>query len=200
MQQPEARDRETTVQEVLAEYAKLTKKHEGYSATRPAWDAASAFLRWCKQHDVEQPLLFVWLRFRVLRSGMRSRTVHPSLQNMASEALLPRYRALIERQRTEREMKQGFATQRERELVAVNAGHEAMRRDYLVMGKSELCEALIEETGGYHPYSAWCPGCPRAITCSSALNAQEGFDVVALRLGRLTPEEASEAKKRRGIG
>lgn len=202
MQQPEVRDVETTatVQEVLAQYAKLANKHEGFSATRPAWDAAASYLRWCKNVGVTQPLLFMWLRFRILRSGARSRTVHPSLSNMASEALIPRYEALIERQRVEHEMKAGWATQRERELVGVNHGHEAMRRNYVVMGKAELCEAQIEETGGYHPFSKWCPACPRAITCAAALNKQEGFDVVALRLGRITPEQASAAKKRSGIG
>lgn len=196
MERPAFVERETTVQEVLAYFAKLTRKHEGYTSSKSAFRSAAAFLKWCKQYDVRQPLLFVWLRFCIVRSGHRAQSAHPSLVGMASEVLLPQYVAIAERQRFERELAAQFATQRERGLVGVHHGHEAVRRDYVVMGRSDMCEAQLELSGGYHPFSTWCPACPRAITCAAKTNAEEGIDVVALRLGRISPEQAHASRRR----
>lgn len=195
--QPERRERETTVQEMLAEFDRMSGGLGGYTQSRPAWDAAATFLRWCKANGVDQPLLFMWLRFRVVRSGRGTHGARPSLQNMASPALLKRYFAIVERQQFEGEMKKQFDTQHERSLVSVNAGHEAVRRDYVINGRTDLCEVQQGISGGYHPFSKWCPACPRAATCAQRLNAEEGFDVVALRLGRMTVEEAAAKRRHR---
>lgn len=198
MQQPELIEgRETTVQETLAEFDRLSGGLGAYTRTRPAWDACSAFLRWCRENEVLQPLLFMWLRFRILRVG-RGQRARPSLQNMASPALLSRYRAIVQRHEYESGLKKKFSTQRERELISVGSGDEAVRRDYVINGRTDLCEAQQGLSGGYHPFSAWCPACPRALTCAQRLNEREGFDVVALRLGKLTPEQASVTKRRAG--
>lgn len=187
--------KETTVQEVLAEFDRLSGGLGGYTKSRGAWDAAASFLRWCKANEVKHPKLFMWLRFRVVRVG-RGHRARPSLQSMASDALLSRYFAMEERQEWEQSQKELMATQFERELISVNSGHEAVRRDYVVNLRADLCEAQIGLSGGYHPFSKWCPACPRATSCAQRLNEREGFDVVALRLGKIAqaPEHVRRAR------
>jgi hypothetical protein len=193
----EMNEKETTVQEVLDEFDRLAGGLGGYTRSRGAWNAASSFLRWCREHHVEQPKLFMWLRFRVVRVGRGSRA-RPSLQSMASEALLTRYHTMVQRMSWESAQKKLMDTQFERELISVNSGNEAVRRDYLVNGRTDLCEAQINLSGGYHPFSKWCPACPRAASCAKRLNEREGFDVIALRLGKIAqaPEHVRRARSR----
>lgn len=194
--QPAPRAHETTVQETLAEFDRMSGGLGGYTQSRGAWDAAASFLRWCKAEGVEQPLLFMWLRFRVVRAGRKHASARPSLQNMASPALLKKYFAIVERQQFECGMKKQFDTQHERSLVSVASGNEAVRRDYVVSGRTDLCEVQQNLSGGYHPFSKWCPACPHAVSCAQRLNEREGFDVVSLRLGRMTVEEAVAKRHR----
>lgn len=179
-----------TIDAVLAQFDKLSGGLGGYTKTQKAWDHAVAYLRWCKQHEVEDPYLFMWLRFRILRNQRGSR-VRPSLKGLPTPTLLPQYRTMV----YDRQLTKQADTQRQREFVSVQTGHEAVRRVYLLGGKTELCLAQPNLSGGYHPYSRFCPRCPRANECAQALNAREGFDVVALRLGpgRSLPQEAIQA-------
>jgi len=189
----------THVHDVLSEYAKLTKRHTGYTGTPEATRAAVSFLRWCRDNEVEQPLLFMWLRFRILRSGRRNALAHPSLQNMASMAILPKYRDLNANSQGEQQMRSHFVGQYERTLLANSVGAEAVRRDYVINGRTDMCEVQPRLSESYHPFSQWCPQCPRAQSCAERLNKREGFDVVALRLGKLSPEQAAQARRQHRV-
>jgi hypothetical protein len=184
-----------TVQAVIAEFSRLSGGlAEARLKSQTMWQDASAYIRWCNAHEVADPNLFMWLRFRILRSA-RGAGARPSLRTLATESLLPRYRTIAH----ERVMAKHFDTQFERELISVNVGNEAVRRDYVVMGRSDLCEAQPNLSAGYHPYSVWCPQCPRTASCGAALNAREGFDVVALRLGKIdrAPDDVRRARAAR---
>ncbi len=47
------------------------------------------------------------------------------------------------------------------------------------------CLALFRHSGGYHPKSGWCVQCVNQGVCQRQLQATHGFDVGALRSGRL---------------
>ena len=53
------------------------------------------------------------------------------------------------------------------------------------LGKEAMCVAQPSLSGGFHPHSMICPACPSATACATKLNAKHGFDVVALRLGKV---------------
>jgi hypothetical protein len=63
------------------------------------------------------------------------------------------------------------------------------------VGREDACLAGIDHSGGYHPESQICPRCPAAVRCAAALYQRHGFDVVALRTGRLNalPAEIAAA-------
>lgn len=70
-----------------------------------------------------------------------------------------------------------------------------MRKGRLLdAGRAREClEKSIEETLGYHPKSAVCTRCPLAPDCAARLRTWCDFDIMALRLGAISAEQAQEA-------
>jgi hypothetical protein len=60
------------------------------------------------------------------------------------------------------------------------------------------CMAAMDTTLGFHPHSRICQACPCAHACAAALTARVGFDILALRAGRLTQAQAQEQARRNG--
>lgn len=74
---------------------------------------------------------------------------------------------------------------------------EAQKARLVDGGRASLCLALgIEETLGFHPRSAVCARCPLAEPCRVALVAFVDFDILALRRGEITAEQAQDAAAR----
>lgn len=70
---------------------------------------------------------------------------------------------------------------------------EDSKRAYLATGQMETCMARMGvETFGYHPKSSVCARCPIASACLAQLQQSVNFDVLALRRGDLTSEEAKD--------
>ena len=150
---------------------------------------ALSFIAWCNANEVHDPALWIWMRFKYQRNR------YPSFRSLASEALLPTYRRIAaSRQRDATVMQRGKGAA-VRALIDVSPAHERVRERYTREGKLDLCVLQPSLSGGYHPQSSTCVACPRAGECSQRLNDKHGFDVAALRLGRLAglPEHIRRA-------
>lgn len=76
----------------------------------------------------------------------------------------------------------------------VAPANEMRKTRLLEAGRSREClEKSIEETMGYHPKSKVCTRCPVAPDCAARLKAWCDFDIMALRLGTITAEQAQES-------
>lgn len=68
---------------------------------------------------------------------------------------------------------------------------EDAKRSYLANGLSDVCISKMEsETFGYHPISKVCDSCLDKIKCEQILKSKVRFDIMALRRGEITAEEA----------
>lgn len=68
---------------------------------------------------------------------------------------------------------------------------EENKAAYLRAGRAEECMAqMFNSTFGYHPRSAVCSRCPVAVVCRDQLARSVDFDVLALRRGEITSEQA----------
>lgn len=68
---------------------------------------------------------------------------------------------------------------------------EAYKRRHLMDGDPQLCmERMSVETFGYHPRSLVCARCPLAQACAGRLQASVNFDILALRRGEITAQQA----------
>ena len=68
---------------------------------------------------------------------------------------------------------------------------EDAKTAYVRVGQYELCMAnMVPETFGFHPRSAVCTRCLAAQMCQEKLVQSVTFDVLALRRGEITSEEA----------
>jgi hypothetical protein len=69
------------------------------------------------------------------------------------------------------------------------ASTEALKQRYMMFADPDGCFA-DERTNGYHPQSLVCAQCPLAIGCEQKLRAAAVYDIVALRRGEITVEQA----------
>lgn len=75
---------------------------------------------------------------------------------------------------------------------------EAIKARHLYHQESDRCLAgMKSETMGYHPLSTVCARCPRAKECEQALRALANFDIVALRQGAISLEQAAAQERKR---
>jgi hypothetical protein len=131
-------------------------------------------LCWCRERSVD-PLIFLRLRFEHLR------TCAPRFKALASENMVfvAQYR---EAQTKPPEC--GLSDQTIRDLSLLIESQEQARARYERDNKPTLCE-INRFAGGYDPRSRVCPRCPQAGSCAQSMRATYGFDVPALRAGKL---------------
>jgi hypothetical protein len=98
------------------------------------------------------------------------------------------YQAKIEAERVASQVRRGAAFDVNRDLSPVT---EAIKARYLYYQESSRCQSQMrDETMGYHPLSTVCARCPRARECERELRSVAHFDIVALRQGAITLEQA----------
>ncbi len=72
-------------------------------------------------------------------------------------------------------------------------GAEALKRRFSREGDYERCmEGMSTSTLGYHPKSIVCSQCPIAESCALKLRSMVPFDIIALRRGDITSEQAKD--------
>jgi len=68
---------------------------------------------------------------------------------------------------------------------------ELAKRHYLYQNDTRACmDRMQDETFGFHPKSTACARCPAANECREKLEKSVNFDVLALRRGEITAEQA----------
>lgn len=139
---------------------------------------AAKFLAWCKEHMVEPTAV---IHVRCERTGRCGKV--PAFNTLRSE------RALLDARKLEatRSAMEGHVerkVQAVRDLSVLSPGHEQVRERYFREGRQDLCQ-INSMAGGYDPRSQYCHACPHYAECSATLNAEQGFDVVALRFGAI---------------
>lgn len=152
------------------------------------WDHATAYLTWSEAAGVD-PLLFLRYRFEAAKHT----GYIPKLHQLRSYQLAEIFKS--EWKQDELSLSAAYdrlkakAGTREQQTVkalrVLTHGHEAAKYPYISTGRWELCLAEINLSGGFHPSSRYCPTCPVAVRCAAELHRTYGFDVVALRAGRL---------------
>lgn len=146
-----------------------------------------SFLSWCGNAGIDLPLQFLRSRFEnAQHTGYTMNWLH--LRNARCAVVWKEWRegeALVEMQAARLKREAGTATEQAvQELKLHTRSMEQFKARYV--GREELCLTSIVHSGGYHPESNHCPRCPLAVRCAAALYQRHGFDVVALRAGRLT--------------
>jgi hypothetical protein len=81
-----------------------------------------------------------------------------------------------------------------RDLAATT---EALKRRYMMFADPDGCFSDTR-TNGYHPKSVVCAQCPLAARCEQRLRAGAVYDIVALRNGDITAEQAKREVSIRG--
>jgi hypothetical protein len=145
------------------------------------------FLEWCEENEIEHPLIFIDLYFAHLYTTKR---LWPRFDALRADKLIDFYRevlpSILENIRLKADPENHPDRRYYRSLALLTRAQEGVRRDYVLMGRSELCEIEIGVTGGYHPKSPSCAQCPRVAPCAMRLNKREGFDVALLRNGQIS--------------
>ncbi len=187
-----------TPTEVIAQYRTQSFKRRKREPRNPQRSnpadvqVARAFLKWCDDQLVD-PAAFIDFRFAQLWEHHRR---VPGFRQLRSPAIVP----FAQRQEASDVAAKGLMPvfdQTVRDLTHILPGHEQVRRRYYLRQAQPLCEQN-HMAGGYDPRSHFCPTCPRAASCSQQLNQKWGFNVVALRSGRLGDVPAAVQKALRG--
>lgn len=146
---------------------------------------------WCKEQGVEPrrwlASLFEcrrWLfppRLNQLKS-----TRH--LERYPTMSSIPVFQGRVRREHQEAARVSGRVFDRSRDLAT---GAELLKRRYIAWGNYERCMSEMEtDTFGYHPRSEVCQNCQARYQCAAILQSKVNYDIMALRLGLMTTEEA----------
>lgn len=154
-------------------------------------------IAWCREKRLE-PRLWIFALFK-----NRGWVGAPSLQrgHLMSEKQIWRYKKM---------RGIGFFTRRVRATARDQAAEaafdpnrdmthtvEAMKTNYVNAGRAQEClEQIFERTLGFHPGSKVCWSCPLRDQCAIKLQGFVMFDILALREGRLTSEQAEQVSRR----
>lgn len=156
-----------------------------------------SLLLWCDQYRVD-PRRWLYSLFAVRKWRFAPKLEAPHLM---SENHLPKYRKMdltcYDEERHEQSLVQKDIFDPNRDL---SAGVERLKILYQQRGNGERCLNLIEtETYGYHPKSVVCRCCALRTECLERLrDLTPGFDVLALRNGKITVSEAQIGAAARG--
>ena len=78
-------------------------------------------------------------------------------------------------------------------------GAELLKRRYLTFGNYQRCMSEMEtDTFGYHPKSQICQGCAVRFECAALLQSKVDYDIMSVRLGLMSMDEAQVAHHVRG--
>ena len=159
----------------------------------------------CYEHDVS-PRLWLFMLFQMRRwirppkfnqLVPRSRkTLEKNLNLYANLSEVPLFRKRIDEERHQKSTERGedFDVNRDIDFYA-----EALKRRYLNEGDPERCiEEMGMNTHGYHPKSLVCARCPLSGQCIPILQAKVPFDILALRRGDITAQQAQQLAFRYG--
>jgi hypothetical protein len=150
---------------------------------------AIRFLHWCRDQRIDNVAGYMAERFKMLSGGSRRRTV-PRIAQLAHDGLAERWSAWIEgAQIADAAYVKRMARDDQTALLVRSLAAEpsVLKESFKARhyAQPEACVLELTWSGGYDPRSSWCARCECAVRCAAELNAKHGFDVVALRSGRV---------------
>lgn len=185
--------------------------HTGYvnrlrSAGRPVrWpkmtkerrEALQEMRRWCAERDFD-PRLYLYSLFQARNWAYPPQWAHLVPKTKKTEKkVVERYYALTDTPLYQKRMDQLIRHSQSGAGVVfdpnrdISASAEAAKRQYLDLDDTAGCmSAIASRTYGFHPRSLVCARCPSALECQRRLQAMVPFDIVALRRGEITVEQA----------
>ena len=166
----------------------------GLKATGPRLVLFGAMVTWCKQRKIpaRQWLysLFAARRWmfapKVEESALLSEKHLVRFKEFADYDFYAKYIKRIDNLKKLNDPKAGFDPNKD-----LSTTTEEAKRWYLSeYGATECRRHMFSETFGYHPLSRVCARCSGQTECLQELKDSLQFDVVGLRLGKLTVEDA----------
>lgn len=183
-------------------YVQKLKQQQKYipSISKKHLPKFEALATWCSEQKVDPR--------RWLASLFETRRwlFPPKLNQLQSQRHLQRYEKMDvpafaarirgEHQRAATESGDTFNRTRD-----ISNGAEMIKRRYLAFGNYERCMAEMEDTTyGYHPKSAVCQGCQVRYQCAAILQSKVSYDIMSVRLGLMSVDEAKMVVARYGRG
>lgn len=146
---------------------------------------------WCKEREFD-PRLWLYGLF-VNRYWKFSPKLEAS--HLLSEKQIPKFKKLRNRKFFRKYLEAQKALDIPLNVFDPNrdmsSSSEQAKRDYLQQRNTAECMArMFDETFGYHPKSKVCVYCPAQKECIARLQASVEFDIMSLRLGKITAEDA----------
>jgi hypothetical protein len=151
----------------------------------------AALANWCQEQSIN-PRHWLASLFE-----SRKWLFPPKLNQLQSIKHLDRYRTLTISTQYDHKVQQ----EHESALVVsgntfdkardISPGAEMLKARYASMKNYVRCMGDMDtETFGYHPRSEVCQRCPTRFQCASILQSKVKFDILSLRLGLITSQEA----------
>lgn len=157
--------------------------------------ALTAMGAWCRDRRYESRHWLCWLFYRNRWAYARpfhqlvpgsKKTLRSMLRAYEDCGYLPMYDRRMRELGHAQDQAEGRLYDGNRDLAATT---EALKRRYMFFADADGC-FTDERTNGYHPKSLVCAQCPLAGQCEQKLRATAVYDIVALRRGDITVEQA----------
>lgn len=183
-------------------YYKLVVEKHAHIRARKMTDEIRALLedtvRWCREKGVE-PRQWIFCLFKA-RNWMAAPKLEKS--NLQSVNMLRRYKQMsglgffkVRRRATQREEAEDSWFDPNRDI---DPSIEAEKLHMLRSNNTQECfSKILDRTLGWHPHSKVCAECPLAGPCSLKLQSLVPFNIIALRLGKITSREVQAKLKDR---
>lgn len=183
-----------------AHYAKLRSELpvlRDLKLTDERKDALSRMTSWC-EHNGLDPRWYLYSLFscRNWRFCPKWEQLTPGTKKTEKKAIAryhllseaPLYSQRISEQIAAHQQASGQVYDPNRDLSNTT---ENIKRSYLAVYDTDRCmDEMTSTTLGYHPRSTVCARCPARAECERRLQATVPFDIVALRRGDLSVDEA----------
>jgi len=163
-------------------------------------NALQNMIGWCQQNSLD-PRWFLYSLFHARKwiAAPRWDQLVPGTNKTAKKAIA-RYKALnraplfLQRVDAELQASQENNYDPNRDISTTT---ENIKRNYLAVYDTDRCIAEMQTTTlGYHPKSLVCARCPVAKKCAEMLQATVPFDILALRRGEITTDQAKRVAGR----
>lgn len=194
------REQTTRIQQVKAQRGFAAQ----YKLTNQRIEFFESLIGWCRNNQVD-PRLWLYTLFRARRwyEPPALRNLNSAKKEFMSKKHLDKYEKLLESNVLDGYMKHIRKDVRPRDEFDPNKDIlpriEQVKDQLLMTQQSERCMLkMVDETFGYHPKSKVCGRCPIAVQCAQKLKGSVDFDIIALREGLITVQEALAEKRKRG--
>jgi hypothetical protein len=165
-----------------------------------------SLVEWCGQQQIDSRF-WLWSLFHARRWLFAPPLNQLIPSKKKKQTALERYHALqgdisfshrIQNEVHQQKVIEGSVFDRNRDLSAFA---EKLKQRYAVDGNFERCLAEMDsQTFGFHPKSSVCSSCPVQQMCGSLLQSKVSFDIMALRRGEITLQQAQMMSGHSGCG